>query len=76
MFVFSYLSQESWKLIIDNLFSKLKIFKQYKSNQPFSFFYDMYYDKTIKRVNQLQNIPEWANLLSMDKIIINKSEYR
>lgn len=76
MFVFSYLSQESWKLIIDNLFSKLNIFKQYKSNQPFSFFYDMYYDKTIKRINQLRSLPEWADLLLLDKIIINKSEYK
>ena len=76
MFVFSYLSKESWEAIVDNLFKKLSIFKKYKWDQPYSFFYDMYYDKTIKRVDELKKSEKWWNLLSNNEIIINDKEYK
>lgn len=75
MFVFSFTSKELWFSIIDNLFSKLALFKKYRTHQPYSFFYDMYYIKTIERLKTLQSDSFRKKVLSLPEIIINNKKY-
>lgn len=76
LFIFESLHINVWQSIIKRIFEIINIFKKYKTNLPYSFYYEMYYQKTINRLNQLQKIKYWDELLKKEKISINGKIYK
>lgn len=77
IFIFGYLDERIWDTIIAHLLDIIDIFKKEKKVVPFSDYKDMYGKKIFDRIDELkkQNL-WWSKILSFDKIIINKKEYR
>ena len=71
LFLFWYLNNTIWYNIIDNLFEKINLFKTYKTNQPYSFFYEMYHNKTFRRINEIKKNIFFNKLLNKKTVIIN-----
>lgn len=76
LYLFWYLKDTVWYSIIDKLFFTLDLFKKYTTYQPYSFFYDMYYTKTIQRINKMKENIYFNELYNQDRIIINWVEYK
>jgi len=75
LFLFWYLKEKIWFSIIDKLFFTIDLFKKYTTYQPYSFFYDMYYTKTIQRIEKMKENYFFLDLYNQNIIIINNIKY-
>lgn len=76
LYLFWYLKDTVWYSIIDKLFFTLDLFKKYTTYQPYSFFYDMYYTKTIQRIAKMKENTYFNELYNHDSLIINGVNYK
>ncbi|MGE4443973.1 MAG: sugar phosphate nucleotidyltransferase [Candidatus Altimarinota bacterium] len=76
LYLFGYLKDTVWYSIIDKLFFTLDLFKKYTTYQPYSFFYDMYYTKTIQRIAKMKENTYFNELYNHDSLIINGVNYK
>lgn len=76
LYLFWYLKDTVWYSIIDKLFFTLDLFKKYTTYQPYSFFYDMYYTKTIQRISKMKENIYFNELYNQESIFINWIQYK
>lgn len=76
LYIFESLHINVWKSIIKRLFEIINVYKKYKTNLPYSFYYEMYYKKTIKRLDELKQKKYWGKLLDEKYITINNKRYQ
>lgn len=76
LYLFWYLKDTVWYSIIDKLFFTLDLFKKYKTYQPYSFFFDIYYTKTIQRIAKMKENTYFNELYYQKQLIINWIEYK
>ncbi len=76
IFIFGYLDEKIWHLIINNLLDIIKLFKSFKTNVPFSDYQIMYHDKILERLAELKQDAWWKKLLNCPEVIINGRTYK
>ena len=76
IFIFGYLDEKIWKIIIDHLLDIVSLFRQYKKIVPLADYEAMYQDKIIERVEELKQDRWWSELLAFPEVYINGRAYK
>lgn len=77
MFIFNIHDIKLWRIIIKRLLEIFEIFQTHKNPLPYSSFYEIYYKKTIDRLNRLKEQNEyWQKLMDKEEISINGKKYK
>lgn len=76
LFLFGSIEGKLWNIIIERLFEIIQLFKKNKSNLPYHFYKEMYYQKTIERLDILKKEAYWKEIMGYEKISINGKVYR
>jgi dTDP-glucose pyrophosphorylase len=75
MLLFWHMSIDIWSSILGRLFDTVKLFKKYKANKSRSQFVDVYKNKTLERISQMNGDPFLERLMWYDNIILNGERY-
>ena len=76
IFIFGYLDEKIWQIIIDHLLDIVDLFKKFKVIVPMADYQIMYGDKIFARLLELRQDPQWKKLLACPEVLINGKIYR
>lgn len=76
IFIFGYLDEKIWHLIISHLLDIVDLFKTFKQTVPLVDYQAMYHDKILDRVAELKQDLGWQKLLACPEVIINGQTYK
>lgn len=76
LFLYSKISKSVWVEIFRHLFALNFEFKKYTNNFSNAYYYDIYVNKTIERINKLREQKEFSDLLKYDTLVINGVLYK
>jgi len=76
LFVFNSLDLRVWTSIIKKLFEIIEEFRKYKVDIPYKNYYEMYYVKTIKRIEMLEKRKYWQETFSKEYVLINGNKIK
>lgn len=72
LWLYGSLSASIWKSILERLFSILELFKKYNANVDIQDYKNIYFDKTIDRINQIHKKDDNISyLLKCNEVLIN-----
>ena len=76
IFIFGYLDEKIWHIIIEHLLDIVDLFKKNKVEVPISDYQAMYYDKIMDRIEELKKDDWWKKMLEYSEVIINGQTYK
>lgn len=76
IFIFGYLDEKIWRIILERLLDIVLIFRKYKKDVPLSDYQMMYEVKINERLKELKSDPWWDDLLSFPEVVINGQVFK
>lgn len=76
IFIFGYLDEKIWRLIIERLLEIVKLFKKYGRKVPRTDYHLMYRDKMLERLEDLKEDKRWRKILDCSEIWLNGRTYK
>ncbi len=74
-FVFGSLYPQIWHNIINKLLDIINLFRTHKAYLPYSYYHDIYYKKTLERLEKMETDRSWKKLKEQNEIFINGRKY-